>query len=50
VRRSASLSCTVDGGTYNVDEMQMDFALNKKIFIEIGVKNETKYYPEYPIF
>jgi hypothetical protein len=35
---------------YDIDSMQMDFALNKKIFIEIGIKNETKYYPEYPIF
>lgn len=49
VRRTASLSCTVDGGTYNVDEMQMDFALNKKIFIEIGIKNETDRYPDWPI-
>ena len=49
VRRSASLSCSVDGGKYNVDEMQMDFALNKKVFIEIGVKNETNKYPDWPI-
>ena len=49
VRRTASLSCSVSGGTYNVDEMQMDFALNKKIFIEIGIKNETDRYPDWPI-
>ena len=49
VRRTASLSCSVDGGKYNVDEMEMDFALNKKIFIEIGIKNETNRYPEWPI-
>lgn len=49
VRRTASLSCSVDGGSYNVDEMEMDFSLNKKIFIEIGVKNETDQYPEWPI-
>jgi hypothetical protein len=46
VRRSASLSCSVDGGIYNVDEMEMDFSLNKKVFIEIGVKNETNLYPD----
>ena len=49
VRRTASLSCSVSGETYNVDEMEMDFALNKKIFIEIGIKNETNKYPEWPI-
>lgn len=49
VRRSASLSCSVDGGTYNVDEIEMDFSLNKKVFIEIGIKNETNKYPEWPI-
>lgn len=50
VRRTCSLSCSVSKEEYDIDSMQMDFALNKKIFIEIGVKNETKYYPEYPIF
>lgn len=50
VRRTCSLSCSVSKEEYNIDSMQMDFSLNKKIFIEIGVKNETDYYPEYPIF
>lgn len=49
VRRSCSLSCSVDGGKYNVDEMEMDFSLNKKVFIEIGIKNDTDEYPEWPI-
>ena len=49
VRRSASLSCSVDGGSYDVDSLEMDFSLNKKVFIEIGVKNETDKYPEWPI-
>jgi hypothetical protein len=39
----------VDGNSYNVDNMDMDFTLNRKIFIEIGIKNDSKYYPEYPI-
>lgn len=50
VRRTCSLSCSVSKEEYNIDSMQMDFSLNKKIFIEIGIKNETDYYPEYPIF
>ena len=49
VRRTASLSCSVDGGSYNIDSLQMDFALNKKVFIEIGIKNDTGLYSDYPI-
>lgn len=49
VRRSCSLSCSVDGGSYNVDDLNMDFSLNKKVFIEIGVENKTNKYPEWPI-
>ena len=49
VRRSCSLSCSVDGGVYNIDNIEMDFSLNKKIFIEIGIKNTTNKYLEYPI-
>ena len=49
VRRTCSLSCSVDGGSYNVDSLDMLFSLNKKIFIEIGIKNETDQYSEYPI-
>ena len=50
VRRTANLSCSVNAGSYSVEDAKMDFAINKKIFIEIGVKNETDAYPEYPIY
>lgn len=49
VRRTASLSCSVDGGVYDVDDMRMDFALNKKVFIEIGIENKSDRYPDWPI-
>lgn len=49
VRRSCSLSCSISGEVYNVDDLNMDFSLNKKIFIEIGIKNETNEYPDWPI-
>ena len=49
VRRTCSLSCSISGETYNVDDLNMDFSLNKKVFIEIGVKNETDEYPDWPI-
>ena len=49
IRRTCSLTCAVDGNSYNVENMDMDFTLNRKIFIEIGIKNDSEYYPEYPI-
>jgi len=49
VRRTCNLSCSVSREEYNVDEINMDFALNKKIFIEIGIRNDTDEYLEYPI-
>ena len=50
MRRTANLSCAVDAHSYSVEDGKADFAINKKVFIEIGVKNETPHYPEYPIF
>ena len=50
VRRTANLSCAVDARSYSVDDGKADFAINKKIYIEIGILNETDKYPEYPIF
>ena len=49
VRRSCNLACSVNGGVYNIDNIEMDFALNKKVFIEIGIENVTNKYQEYPI-
>jgi len=40
----------VDAHSYSVDNGKADFAINKKVFIEIGVKNETPHYQDYPIF
>ena len=50
IRRTAQLTCAVDARSYSVDDGKADFAINKKVFIEIGVKNETPHYPDYPIF
>ena len=49
VRRTCQLSATVSRGEYDIEDGEMDFAINKKIFIEIGVKNYTDQYTEYPI-
>lgn len=50
VRRSGNLSIAVDAGSYSVDDAEADFAINKKIYIELGVRNDTDKYPDYPIF
>ena len=49
VRRAGNINCTFSREEYNVDSLRMDYALNKKIFVEIGIKNETNMYQEYPI-
>ena len=49
VRRTGTLSATVNGSEYDVDDADMDFAINKKVFIEIGIKNYTNQYPDFPI-
>lgn len=48
-RRTCSFSAMVSGGTYDIEDLNMNFSLNKKIFLEIGVKNYTEKYPQYPI-
>lgn len=49
IRTTCSLSCSVNGTEYSIEDSRMDFAINKKIFIEVGIKNYSKQYPDYPI-
>ena len=49
VRRTCSLTAIVDRGEYNIEDSKMDFAINKKIYIECGIKNYSKHYKDYPI-
>lgn len=49
VRRTCSLSTSVSAGGYSVEDAEDDFAINKKIFVEVGIENHTHEYPEYPI-
>ena len=49
VRTVGSLSCSVSAGTYSIDSLNSNFALNKKIFIEIGIRNDTNMYTDWPI-
>lgn len=49
VRRTCTFSCVVGNGDYSIDDGKSDFAINKKIFVEFGIRNDTNEYPEYPI-
>lgn len=49
VRVAGNLTTAVDAGSYSVEDANMDFAINKKIFIEVGIRNDTKQYKDYPI-
>lgn len=49
VRTTCSLQASVNGGDYTVEDGKMDFAINKKIFIEVGIKNYSDEYKEFPI-
>ena len=49
VRRTCQLSATVSRGEYDVEDTELDFSINKKMFIEIGIKNYSSQYKEYPI-
>ena len=49
VRRTCQLTASISRGEYDVEDSEMDFAINKKIFIEIGIKNYSDQYLDYPI-
>lgn len=49
VRVTGNLTTAVDAGSYSVEDANMDFAVNKKIFIEVGIRNDTNQYKNFPI-
>lgn len=49
VRRTMSLTVNLDGGEYDATSLDMDFSLNKKVFVELGVKNDTEEWEQYPV-
>ena len=44
VRRTLNLSCTMDSNSYDINDLKSNFAINKKIYVEVGIKNYTKKY------
>lgn len=49
VRRTCTMTTAVDATSYDVEDADEDFAIDKKIYLEIGIVNYTKEYPEYPV-
>lgn len=49
VRNTCSMTCTFNGGEYSAEDLSLDYSLNKKVFLEIGIRNDTNQYPDYPI-
>lgn len=49
VRATCTLTTAVDSSSYSVEDLELDFSINKKIFLEIGITNKTKQWTDYPI-
>lgn len=49
VRRSCNFSATLNGGDYDIQDLELNFSINKKIYLETGIKNDSREYLEYPI-
>lgn len=49
VRRTCTMTTAVDATSYDIEDADEDFAIDKKIYLEIGMVNYTKEYPEYPV-
>lgn len=46
VRRTCSLSCTIDAFSYDTDDVKAKYSIGKKIFLEFGITNDTEEYSE----
>lgn len=49
VRRTCQFTASVDATVYDIDDIEAEFSINKKVFIELGLKNYSNQYKEYPI-
>jgi hypothetical protein len=46
VRRTCSLECSVDAFKYNPDSIKANYSISKKIYLELGITNDTDDYPD----
>ena len=44
VRRTCNLSCAIDTFKYNIEDIQSDYSISKKIYLELGITNDTDEY------
>ena len=44
VRRTCNLSCAIDIFKYNIEDIQSDYSISKKIYLELGITNDTDEY------
>ena len=49
VRRTCTLSMTVDSNNSSITNVNNLISINKKVYLEIGIKNITNQYLDYPI-
>ena len=49
VRRSCQLTAALDAQSYDSRDIDSDFSINKKVYLEVGIKNYTNMYRDYPI-
>lgn len=50
VRRTGSVALVADTNYYNITNVKNLISINKKIQLEVGIKNNTHFYQEYNIF
>ena len=46
VRRTCNLSCAVDAFKYNPNDIKESYSISKKIYLELGIVNDTEEYPD----
>lgn len=49
IRRSGSVTLLVESGEYNIQDINSKISMNKKVSIEVGLSNTTRFYEAYPI-
>lgn len=49
VRRSCSLACQISSYDYDIRDIRAKYSIEKKIFLEIGIKNNTGEWEDYDI-
>ena len=46
VRRTCSLECSVDAFKYDPEDIKSSYSISKKIYLELGITNDTDDYPD----